>query len=187
MEENKYMDFIPRMVDLGLPSGTLWADRNVGAEKPENYGDYFRFGETDPYTELSPKYRWRIYHESIEGTDLDVATVHFNRKCHTPTFEQIKELHDNCSQEWTSLNGVNGIRVTGPNGKNIFFPAAGYRDCLFGAMKDVGLCGRYRSATPSANYSGYRLIFSKKLWAYDSILFVNGYSVRPVAQKGTFG
>lgn len=91
-ERNEYEIFIPKMVDLGLPSGTLWADRNVGAEKPENYGDYFRFGEAEPFTEQSPKYNWRAFRDGIESTDLDAATVHFNRKCHTPTFLQIKEF-----------------------------------------------------------------------------------------------
>ena len=182
-ERNEYEIFIPKMVDLGLPSGTLWADRNVGAEKPENYGDYFRFGEAEPFTKQSPKYNWRAFRDGIESTDLDAATVHFNRKCHTPTFAQIKELIYNCHQEWTELNGINGIQVTGPNGNSIFFPASGYRDCLSRNLKNVGLYGFYRSSTPINHFSSYRLTFANSEWSYDSILFLNGYSVRAVAEE----
>ena len=183
MERNEYEIFIPKMVDLGLPSGTLWADRNVGAMKPEDYGDYFRFGEVEPFTEQSPKYRWKAFHNGIERTDLDAATVHFNRKCHTPTFEQIKELMDLCNHEWTEFNGINGLRVKGPNGNSIFLPAAGYRDCLDKTLTAVSLYGHYRSSTPINQFSSYRLTISANQWEYDSILDANGYSVRAVAEE----
>lgn len=82
-------------VDLGLPSGTLWADRNVGADKPEEDGCYY----------------W-----CHEAQDLDRTL---------PTIEQIKELIDCCSHVWTKQNDVGGFLFTGPNGNSIFMPAAG--------------------------------------------------------------
>ena len=83
----------PHMIDLGLPSGTLWRCCNEGASTPEAYGDYYTFGQ--------------------------VSTA--------PTREQIKELVENCTYQWTTVNGVNGGKFTGPNGGSIFLPAAGSR------------------------------------------------------------
>ena len=75
------------------------------------------------------------------------------------------------------------IQVTGPNGNSIFFPASGYRDCLSRNLKNVGLYGFYRSSTPINHFSSYRLTFANSEWSYDSILFLNGYSVRAVAEE----
>ena len=83
-------------VDLGLPSGTLWATCNVGANEPEEYGNYYTHNEA-------------VY--------LGVTL---------PTEEQIKELCSSCSSVWTTQNGVNGRLFTGPNGNTIFMPATGY-------------------------------------------------------------
>lgn len=195
MEENKYMDFIPKMVDLGLPSGTLWADRNVGAEKPEDFGNHYRFGEPEPLKATSPEYRFEDSKEPFEGTDRDPATVHFNRRCHTPSIEQIEELIKHCTQEWTSLNGVNGIRVTGPNGNSIFLPAAG--SLSFSSGKAVpyapGEFGCYWSSdspcgfgAPINIYDGLFLAFAPEGWNYYNNYMYSGYSVRAVAEKDAF-
>lgn len=186
MEENRFMDFIPRMIDLGLPSGTLWADRNVGAAKPEDYGSYFRFGESEPFMEQSPKYKWRVSYDGIEGSDDDAATVHFNRRCHTPSFEQIKELLDSCTHEWTSLNGVSGIRVTGPNGKSIFFPAAGFRSCKSAVLTSNGSYGVYMSSMKYDITKCHGLYFDRDELKCEPLLFPTRHPVRAVARKDAF-
>ena len=97
MAENTMNDI--QLVDLGLPSGTLWADRNVGAETPEGYGDYFRFGETTPFTENSPSYKYENIKKNIAGTDKDAATTILGAQFRMPTIVQIKELLDYCSRQ----------------------------------------------------------------------------------------
>lgn len=131
-------DFVA--VDLGLPSGTLWADRNVGASSPEDNGDYFAWGETREkrvYTkdnsvtcgmsssDLSSK--GIIDRDGNLTAKYDAATANLGRKWHMPTHEQMRELCDICNLTWEVLNHVIGCRVTGPNGNSIFLPAAGYR------------------------------------------------------------
>jgi len=86
----------PQYVDLGLPSGTLWADRNIGANSPEEYG---------------------VYYTLDEAKTLD---------CTLPSNEQFDELANKCSSIWTTQNGINGRLLTGPNGNKLFLPAAGY-------------------------------------------------------------
>jgi len=136
-------------VDLGLPSGTLWATCNVGASAPEDYGDYFAWGETEPksYYDWST-YMWCegdgtsltkycdntnfILNGSVDNkTELDLeddaAYVNWGSSWRMPSLEQIQELCDNCTGLWTQRNGVNGLLVTGPNGNTLFLPAAGYR------------------------------------------------------------
>ena len=125
------------MIDLGLPSGTKWACCNVDASKPEEYGGYFAWGETeekDYYDSSTYKYRelWKdgfyIGEEDIEdiaGTEYDVAHVKWGGNWTMPTLNQFDELVNTCSWYWTSLNGVIGIVVAGLNGEAIFLPAGG--------------------------------------------------------------
>ena len=126
-------------VDLGLPSGTLWATCNVGASAPEEYGDYFAWGETEPKDNYDwSNYKWcngsryslTKYCSSVDGKteldpDDDAATVNWGSSWCMPTLEQLQELCDNCTWQWTSLNGVMGCLVIGPNGNSIFLPASG--------------------------------------------------------------
>ncbi len=147
-------------VDLGLPSGTLWADRNVGADAPEYYGDYFAWGEVTPKSE----YSWSTY-KWCDGTDDsmnkyctdsscgvvdgkitldledDAAYVNMGSEWCMPTKADIEELYDNCIATWTTQNGVYGVKVTGPNGNSIFLPAAGR--CFSSYVGDIGLFGYY--------------------------------------------
>lgn len=180
----KYLEYIPKMVDLGLSSNTLWADRNVGAEKPEDYGNYFRFGEPEPFTEKSREYLFNCDDNPFARSDSDAATVHFNRKCYTPFVEQIRELIDECTWEWVSLNGIKGFEVTGPNGNKIFLPAAGLRSDGLGAVPcDVGSYGYYWSATPYSTTNGRYLGFDSGYWYWGYGYRAFGFSVRPVAEK----
>ena len=138
-------------VDLGLPSGTLWATMNVGASKPSDYGLYFQFGDANGYTkeqigksEGQKKFRWADYKFNIDGDaskfskyttseealELEDDAVHINMEgdWHIPTPEQIQELIDNTTSEWTELDYVHGRLFTSKKdaSKSIFIPAEGY-------------------------------------------------------------
>ena len=159
----------PDKVDLGLPSGTLWADRNVGADSPEAYGDYFAWGETEP----KDNYNWSTYKwcqgsndtqtkyctKSSYGTvdnktvlDLedDAAYVNMGKEWRMPTYDEQNELCSQCTWTWTTQNGTKGYKVTGPNGKSIFLPATGYR--YDGSLNDAGSYGGYWSASLYERY-----------------------------------
>ena len=188
----------PHLIDLGLPSGTKWACCNVdddhSKQSPTNYGGYYAWGET---TEKD-YYDWSTYiycngsydtchglGSDIAGTQYDVAHVKWGGSWVMPSFDQIKELLDNCSSEWTTLNGVNGRRFTGNNGGVIFLPAAGYRDVesLLGAGS---FCYYWLSTqNPSYSYSYY----AYQLYCYSGdVGWINsgsrhdGYTVRPVSK-----
>ena len=154
-------------VDLALPSGTLWATCNIGASKPEEYGDYFAWGEVAPNNGIPPKdeYNWTNYkwsegseksitkycYNEIYGTvdkkevldpEDDAAIANWGNNWCMPTDKQMQELFNYTEQEWTTLNGVIGVKFTRKlNGKSIFLPAAGYRS--YRASKDVGYMGCY--------------------------------------------
>ena len=173
-----------QLIDLGLPSGTLWADRNLGANAPEDYGDYFRFGETSPYTEESPRYQYTKIKGSIAGTEYDAATVILGKNFCMPTERQLRELLDNCEWQWTEQNGISGMKVTGPNGNSIFLPAAGYRGSSSGATPSyVRSVGCYWSATPYSSDYGYGLGFYSSVWSRGNGRRAYGFSVRPVAER----
>ena len=134
-------------VDLGLPSGTLWATCNVGATSPEGYGDYFAWGETTP----KDTYNWDTYRycngyynkltkycsKSGYGdngfTDTltvllpedDAAAANWGNDWCVPTADQWRELSDNTITVWTTQDGVEGRLLTASNGNSLFLPAAG--------------------------------------------------------------
>lgn len=159
-------------VDLGLPSGLLWAKCNVGATTPEGYGDYLAWGEITP----SGNYRWLFYRYadgeynrltkycSISTLGLngyhdnltilqpadDAATACYGSSARTPTKEEWEEMKNNTTAEWTTENGVAGRRFTGRNGNSIFLPASGY-----GNMEEIenkGVYGGYWSSTLGVDY-----------------------------------
>lgn len=142
-------------VDLGLPSGTLWATCNIGATSPEDYGDYFAWGETEGYysgktTFTSGNYKWykgrmkmtKYCDYSNYGyngftdnkTELDpeddAAYVNWGSAWRMPSEAQCRELINSSytTSEWTTENGINGRKITSKtNGNSIFLPATGYR------------------------------------------------------------
>lgn len=153
-------------VDLGLPSGTLWATCNVGANAPEEFGNYFAWGETAPKEVYSwETYKWcngswntltKYCTNSEFGTvdnktelepENDAAYVNWGKSWRMPSLEQLQELLNNCTWTWTTLNGVNGIQVTGPNGVSLFLPAAGGWSS---SLNGVGSNGAYWSRTLSS-------------------------------------
>ena len=139
-------------VDLGLPSGTLWATCNVGASAPEEIGDHFAWGEIETKSSYSwATYKWcdgdvcnssnqnltkycdRGGYGMIDGKvslelEDDVAHVQWGGDWHIPSSTEFQELMDNCTTEWIKLSdGLHAYKFTGPNGKSIIMPAAGYK------------------------------------------------------------
>ena len=183
-------------VDLGLPSGTLWATCNVGANAPEEYGDYFAWGETEPKDVYSwSNYKWcngshntltKYCTESDYGTvdnkveldpEDDAAYVNWGENWRMPTLDQQTELRTECTWTWTTQNGVNGYLVTGPNGNSLFLPAAGG---LYAWLYDEGSWGYYWSHTLYCTlpYGAYGVSFSSDDVGWD--FRYAGHSVRPV-------
>jgi hypothetical protein len=193
-------------VDLGLPSGTLWATRNVGADKPEDIGDYFAWGETTPKTTyVVENYKWGGYDSNGEfylskyndnprygaidnKNELDpaddAASVHYPHG-RMPSDEQIRELCSKCSWQWTQRNGVNGQLVTGPNGNTMFLPATGYYYGSNSSLKDVGSSGACWTRTINLNDApNARCMFwgdwDDRGWECGAILRTSGLTIRAV-------
>ncbi len=174
-------------VDLGLPSGTLWATCNVGASSPEELGSYFAWGETatKDFYDWST-YKWcnnnymkmtkycTVSNYGNDGfvdnkTELDLeddaAYVNWGPSWRIPSYEQFEELCTSCTSLWTQHNGVNGLMFTGPNGNNLFLPATGM---LWGkGLGGVGADGYYWSRT-LYNYpnDAFILIFKSNVLSY---------------------
>ena len=181
-------------VDLGLPSGLLWATCNVGANAPEEYGDYFAWGETttketydsdnsSTYGLSDSELQSQGYIDS-EGNltpQYDAATANWGGNWRMPTKAEQQELLDNCIWTWTTQNGVNGYNVEGPNGNSIFLPAAGLRGS---PINIAGSSGYYWSSTPhkiDSNPSDY-LKFDSNYHGMRTLHRNGGLSVRPVLE-----
>ena len=182
-------------VDLGLPSGLKWATCNVGADSPEGYGNYYAWGEITTkltYTDdNSLTYGLTISELQslgyIDGSgnltpSHDAATANWGGSWRMPTKEELEELENECTWTWTTQNGVNGRKVTGPNGNHIFLPAAGYRS--ESSLNYAGEYGHYWSSTPYENISNraYRLYFRSGYKYVHWYLCCYGLSVRPVSE-----
>ena len=179
----------PHAIDLGLPSGTKWACCNIGASSPEGYGGYYAWGETSEKSE----YTWDNYAyynsqtgdfislgSDIAGTSYDVAHVQWGGSWVMPSHVQQRELVEHCSREWTTVNGVNGVLVTGPSGGQIFLPAAGSR--WDGYLSSAGSDGNYWSSTqyPDSSIGAYSLNFYSDYWYWYNRSRNYGQSVRAV-------
>ena len=191
-------------VDLGLPSGTLWATCNVGANSPEEFGHHFAWGETEPkdvydwstykwcngsYTTITKyctksEYGYNGFVDNKTELDLedDAAYVNWGPSWCMPTVEQQQELYQNCSSVWTTKNGVNGRLFTGPNGNTLFLPAAGCR--WDGSLYYVGSYGCYWSRTLYTSFScsdlAYNLDFTSGYVGCDGDDRIIGFTVRAV-------
>ena len=187
-------------VDLGLPSGTLWATCNVGASKPEDYGDYFAWGETTPKSD----YRWNTYkwcngkydkltkyntksrYGAVDNKKVlempdDAALQNWGGSWRMPTDSEWSELRYKCTWSWTSQGGRNGYKVTSKsNGNSIFLPAAGYRDDAYLGNEDS--YGYYWSSSlrvGDPNLAWFLFFNSGNVDSYgDGRCY--GHSVRPV-------
>jgi hypothetical protein len=185
-------------VDLGL--SVKWATMNVGATSPEEYGDYFAWGETEPKSE----YNWGTYKwcdgdyynmtkycissdfgivdnkTKLEPED-DAATVNWGGAWRMPTKEEQGELITECNWTLDTMNGVYGYTVTGPNGNSIFLPISGYFSDT--NIEDIGYNGTYWGSELKSDYSSQAYVID----IYndgDISLFTNsryyGLSIRPV-------
>ena len=186
-------------VDLGLPSGTLWATCNIGASTPEEYGDYFAWGETEPKEEYTwETYKWcdgsyktltkyntdTLFGEIDNRRELmladDAAYVNWGALWRMPTEAQMMELIQNCTWQWTTRNDVSGCLVTGPNGNTMFMPAAGFRSGS--SLNNEGVEGDYWSRIlPSVApfYANGLSCDSRGVyWLYGT--HCSGYTVRAV-------
>ena len=185
-------------VDLGLPSGTLWATCNVGASNPEEVGDYFAWGETTPKeTYTWSNYKWcngsettltKYCNDSSYGVvdnkmeldpEDDAAYENWGSMWRMPTSEQQDELRQNCTWEWATVNGMGGYNIIGPNGASIFLPVAGY--CL-SMISHVGEIGIYWSRTVKSDNTTYaRGIYFGSGYIDSHINYRSyGFTVRPV-------
>ena len=184
-------------VDLGL--SVKWATCNVGASKPEDYGEYFAWGETTTKSTYDwSTYKWcngsydtqtkyctdssygTVDNKTVLDKEDDAAAVNWGGAWRMPTKEEQDELRNNCTWTWITQNGVNGYTVTGPNGNSIFLPAAGYRDdsSLIGA----GGYGIYWSSSLNTYYTSdawYVYFYSSSVYRYYDYRYY-GHSVRPV-------
>lgn len=186
----------PHVIDLGLPSGTKWACCNVGASTPEEYGNYYAWGETQPKSVYNWRtYQWGYYDDynsedhlvnigsDIAGTSYDAATANWGAPWRMPSLTQIKELIENTTSTWTTQNGVWGRKFTGLNGGSIYLPPAGCR--WEGELQDAGGWGwgEYWSSTyvEGVSYFDYGLYFSYMFanW-YSNFYRFYGLTVRPV-------
>lgn len=207
----------PKAVDMGLPSGLKWASFNLGASKPEEYGDFYAWGETEPHYSSQdpltwkegyekgycwPSYKWStgknntltkyctraVYgnngftdSKTILDPEDDAASVLLGGQWRMPTYDEMKELMDLCHWEWTTMEGIVGYRVIGPNGNCIFLPAAGdYYDTKRGYEAGDGLYWT-SSVHPVGPYLAWGLDFDFETinhsFYYSRYI---GFSIRPV-------
>lgn len=184
-------------VDLGLPSGLKWATCNVGASSPEDYGDYFAWGETEKkkkYTLHNCTTLEQVLGDSfIKGLidsngnltpSHDAAQANWGESWRMPTETEFQELIDNCNWEWIKVNGKCGHKVIGPNGNSIFLPAAGFRSDS--SLCRAGKFGFYWSSTIIIKYpdTAYILDFGSgypEIGSYSGYIY-QGRSVRPVTE-----
>ena len=195
-------------VDLGLPSGLKWATCNVGATKPEEYGDYYAWGETTP----KDYYDWNTYKYCADWNELtkyctdsddgkdgfadyktildledDAARVNWCGKWRMPTLAEWKELCENCAWKWTddyNGTGVAGRIVTSTtNGNSIFLPAAGYR--YNDELDNADDYGRYWSSSLRTDYPDFAWdvdFHSGHVYRYNYSYRDCGLSVRAVCE-----
>lgn len=181
--DNYQIDDGYEYVNLQLPSGTLWATTNVGARSPEEFGDYFAWGEIQPKEAYEwDNYKWcngsynemtkyctdpnfgTVDHRKVLLMSDDAAFKNISLRWRMPTYDEVYELMTYCTWEWAEINGVWGYRVKNPNSSNeryLFLPAAGYK--IGGELRGVGENGSYwtRTLYPDVNAGAYDLEFNQ--------------------------
>ena len=170
-------------VDLGL--SVKWATCNVGASKPEDYGNYYAWGETSTkssYIESKSKTYGKNIGDIKGNSNYDAARANWGGNWRLPTKAERQELIDKCNWTWITQNGKNGYKVTGPNGNSIFLPAAGFR--YGSSLYFAGSCGYYWSSSPyeSGSDYAYDLGFNSSFQGMNDDFRYIGQSVRPVIE-----
>ena len=198
----------PEAVDLGLPSGLKWASYNVGASKPEAYGNHYAWGETATKADLSwSTYKWgdssttltkyctnssygtvdnitELQRQENEGETMDdVAMAKLGENWRMPTNAEFHELLDNTDNAWTTYNGVNGWKFTNKTNANnwIFLPAAGYRGGTYFYSLGSNGCYYASSLNPNAPDCAFSLSFDSS-----SILTGSGYRCRGLSVRAVY-
>ena len=146
-------------VDLGLPSGKCWATTNYGSDTPEGYGTYLEWGDNSIVS-------------SSWGTDWM-----------TPSFEDIRELQNNCSWIWDSKNGHNGYTVKGANGNSIFLPASGYKMVGQSSAKKIGEWVYYWTSTQSGEMAKIIMCTSIEVGYGEMNASLTKLPIRPITKK----
>ena len=181
-------------VDLGLPSGSLWATCNVGATSPEQSGLYFAWGETTGFTveqieNGERSFKKEYYKASDISGDLtleqDAAHIHMGGKWRMPTYDECQELIDTCTVTWVTNfkgTGVAGYVFTSKvNGNSVFFPVAGGFDGS--SLLSVGSVGNFWSASWKSSSYAWGLFFSSGFVDLSNCGRCCGRSVRGVCAK----
>lgn len=203
-------------VDLGLPSGTLWAICNLGASSPYEAGDFYAWGEVEPRS----RFTWDDYPftigifrnpatgvswyeledigDNICGTEYDAARHQWGNAWRLPNREELYELRMHCWNKWTTENGINGIRVYGPNAHSIFLPAGGELFYDYPDMAGIwGYCWSGVANTEETDFDGTPItpgncayaiqIDSGGLQNNDRCAKAGGNNVRPVINRKEAG
>ena len=178
-------------VDLGL--SVKWATCNVGASSPEDYGNYYAWGETSTKSsydedncktcDFDPVYGESSYYYDIGGnSSLDAARANWGGTWRLPTEAEAQELLDKCDWERTTQGGRAGYKVTGPSGRSIFLPAAGGREGS--SLGGAGRNGFYWASTPDEDHPdrAYDLDFYGSRRYVGGVYRYVGRSVRPVSE-----
>jgi hypothetical protein len=181
----------PDAVDLGLPSGLKWASFNLGASKPEEYGDYYAWGEVETKESYEPNnYKFvnggsAVNDKNTLDIENDVAHKEWGGKWRMPSREEFDELIQNCTWTWTTQKGVNGFLVTsnkpGYTDRSIFLPAAGLRS--LSELRLSGNIGFYWTTTPSEHFAEsacFLYITPGFKSLYESAARNQAHTVRPV-------
>ncbi len=189
-------------VDLGLPSGTLWATCNVGANSPEEIGSYYAWGEIAPKAD----YTWATYTHTVNGGSKsltkynpdagygtvdnkavlelsdDAAYQNWGGNWRMPTYDEMAELMSNCTVTWITQNGVSGKQFIGPNGNTIFVPATGYYN---GTSLYSTSDGYYWTSKISSDYpnEAYELFVNASSAYFSDSYRSRGKAIRPVVSN----
>lgn len=208
--------FRPNIVDLGLmvtrpgraPYKLYWADCNLGARKPEGYGDAFTWGDTEPnYSSYIPlvwrsdyfpgysasAYKWSGPNGSYKKYDRtlilepedDAAHVVLGEGWRMPDKYEWDALSEQCVWEWTNVNGVLGYKVRGNTGNSIFLPAAGYyehRERLWEGDSGFYVLPILSEGDGNAHLCKYFFFNSENHHSHFRMARHFGYSVRPVTE-----
>lgn len=179
-----------KFIDLGLPSGTKWAAYNVGAKSPYEAGYYFSWGNVgghyagDGYSFTDANYNASagaaLTGDIPANTTYDMAMANFGTDAKLPTEDQYDELASNCTSEWTTINGVSGLRLTSKiNGNFIFMPASGH--WVGTNMYQDGSRGLYFSSTRNTDAKAVSFDFdSSSVNAHNHSNKSAGFVVRAV-------
>ena len=184
----------PHLIDLGLPSGTMWACCNVDSEHPENqspsnYGGYYALGEIEEKSVYDESTYTHYDQESntweelgdFSGTNNDVAHMKWGGTWLMPSSEQMDEMLNTCAYEWKTINGVDGGLFTGKNGSSIFIPAAGYRSGT--SLEENGVWGYCWGVDQNNNPYYIYLNSDEGCCGFNGGDRVLGRSVRPIATE----